>query len=122
MDTDKLYINAHGTGTPMNDKAETIAIKKALGEELARKALISSTKSMTGHMLGAAGAMEAVIAVLALNEGIVPPTIGLTEPDPECDLDYVPLTARRTELDAVLSTSLGFGGHNACLAFRKVEG
>lgn len=121
VDSDRIYINAHGTGTPMNDKAETIAIKRALGEERARKALISSTKSMTGHMLGAAGAMEAIVAVLALREGVVPPTIGLTEPDPECDLDYVPLKARRAELDLALSTSLGFGGHNACLAFKKAE-
>ena len=121
VDSDRIYINAHGTGTPMNDKAETIAIKKALGEERARKALISSTKSMTGHMLGAAGAMEAIVAVLALREGVVPPTIGLTEPDPECDLDYVPLKARRAELDLALSTSLGFGGHNACLAFKRAE-
>lgn len=121
-DTDKIYINAHGTGTPMNDKIETMAIKKALGEDRARKALISSTKSMTGHMLGAAGAVEAVISVLALNEGIVPPTIGLTEPDPECDLNYVPLKAKSAEIELALSTSLGFGGHNACLAFKKVKG
>ena len=118
--TEQIYINAHGTGTPLNDKAETLAIKKALGEDLARKALISSTKSMTGHMLGAAGAAEAVVSVLALQENIVPPTIGLTEPDPECDLDYVPLQARKAELKLALSSSLGFGGHNACLAFKKI--
>jgi 3-oxoacyl-[acyl-carrier-protein] synthase II len=121
VDSDRIYINAHGTGTPMNDKCETLAIKKALGEEKARKVVISSTKSMTGHMLGAAGALEAIVSVLALQEGIVPPTIGLTQPDPECDLDYTPLTARKMQLDMALSTSLGFGGHNACLAFKKAE-
>ena len=119
MDTDKVYYNAHGTGTPMNDKGETIAIKRALGEERARKILISSTKSMTGHMLGAAGAAEAVISVLALTEGIAPPTINLDVPDPECDLNYTPKVAQKADFDVVLSSSLGFGGHNACLAFRK---
>lgn len=114
----KIYINAHGTGTPLNDVTETCAIKKALGP-FAKDALVSSTKSMTGHMLGAAGAVEAVISVLALNSGIVPPTIGLTEPDPDCDLDYVPLTARKADIDLVISNSLGFGGHNASLAFKK---
>jgi 3-oxoacyl-[acyl-carrier-protein] synthase II len=122
VDTDKVYYNAHGTGTSMNDKIETLAIKKALGEERARRIAISSTKSMTGHMLGAAGAIEAVLSVLALTEGIAPPTIGLTQPDPECDLDYVPLVARKQEFDVALSTSLGFGGHNACLAFKKIGG
>lgn len=122
QDTDRIYYNAHGTGTPMNDKAETIAVKKALGEELARKTIISSTKSMTGHMLGAAGAAEAIISVLALRESIAPPTIGLTVPDPDCDLNYVPLTARNADFDLALSSSLGFGGHNACLAFNKIEG
>ncbi len=121
LETDRVYYNAHGTGTPMNDKAETIAVKRALGEERAKKVLISSTKSMTGHMLGAAGAAEAVVSVLALKEGIAPPTIGLTVPDPECDLDYVPLKAREAQFDAALSSSLGFGGHNACLAFKKAE-
>ena len=121
LDTDAIYVNAHGTGTPMNDKAETLAVKKAFGEERAKKLLISSTKSMTGHMLGAAGAAEAVISVLALREGVAPPTIGLTEPDPDCDLDYVPLKARKADFDAAVSSSLGFGGHNACLAFRKAE-
>lgn len=96
-----------------------MAIKRALGENLARRALISSTKSMTGHMLGAAGAFEAVISIMALNEGIVPPTIHLMEPDPECDLNYVPNAAQTAELDMALSVSLGFGGHNACLAFKK---
>ena len=122
MDTDRVYYNAHGTSTPMNDKIETIAVKKALGEERARRIAISSTKSMTGHMLGAAGAAEAVISILALTEGIAPPTIGLTEADPECDLDYVPLQARKAEFDLALSSSLGFGGHNACLAFKKIGG
>ena len=117
----RVYVNAHGTGTPLNDKAETLAVKKAMGEEEARRALISSTKSVTGHMLGAAGAVEAVASVLALREGLIPPTMGLNEPDPECDLDYVPNEARRAEVDLVLSNSLGFGGHNACLAFRKAE-
>ena len=117
----RVYVNAHGTGTPLNDKAETLAVKKAMGEEEARRALISSTKSVTGHMLGAAGAVEAVASVLALREGLIPPTVGLNEPDPECDLDYVPNQARQAEVDLVLSNSLGFGGHNACLAFRKAE-
>ena len=122
LDTDQVYINAHGTGTPLNDKAETIAIKKALGEKRARKVLISSTKSMTGHMFGAAGAAEAIASVLALQHQMVPPTIGLAQPDPECDLDYVPLEARKADIQAALSTSLGFGGHNACIAFRKIGG
>jgi len=114
-----LYINAHGTGTPPNDKTETLAIKKALGEEAARRALISSTKSMTGHMLGAAGAAELIASVLALNAGLVPPTIHLEEPDPECDLDYVPNTARSADVEMALSISLGFGGHNGVLAIRR---
>ena len=114
-----LYINAHGTGTQLNDKAETKAIKLALGPEEARRAHISSTKSMTGHMLGAAGAVELIVSALALEQGVIPPTIGLTCPDPECDLDYTPLEAVRTDLDVALSNSLGFGGHNACVALRK---
>ncbi len=117
---ESVYINAHGTGTPLNDKGETLAIKGALGEEEARKAVISSTKSMTGHMLGAAGAIEAIACLKALETGIIPPTINLLEPDPECDLDYVPNTAREKRIDIALSNSLGFGGHNACLAFRRV--
>lgn len=116
----RVYINAHGTSTPLNDKGETKAIKLALGEK-ANEVLISSTKSMTGHMLGAAGAVEAIAAILALREGIVPPTVGLKEPDPDCDLDYVPNQARRAELDLALSLSLGFGGHNACVAMKKAE-
>lgn len=117
---DTVYINAHGTGTPINDQIETAAIKKALGEEAAHKAYISSTKSMTGHMLGAAGAMEAMACLFALKEGTVPPTINLYEPDEACDLNYVPHTAVCADLTLALSNSLGFGGHNACLAFRKV--
>ncbi|MGN0962835.1 MAG: beta-ketoacyl-ACP synthase II [Clostridia bacterium] len=116
-----IYINAHGTGTPMNDSTETEAIKKALGEEEARKACISSTKSMTGHMLGAAGAIEAMACLLALDDGMAPPTIHLEEPDPQCDLYYVPHRAEKVDIDLALSNSLGFGGHNACLAFRKVR-
>ena len=116
---DMLYINAHGTSTPLNDKTETMAIKLAMGDETARKAKISSTKSMTGHMLSATGAVELIAATLALKEGIVPPTIGLTEADPECDLDYTPNVACKAELTMAISNSLGFGGHNACVALRK---
>lgn len=115
---DTLYINAHGTGTPLNDVGETAAFKLALGED-AYKAHISSTKGHTGHLLGAAGAVEAVASVLALKNGIVPPTIGLDEIDPECDLDYTPDVAVKADLTIAISDSLGFGGHNACIAFRK---
>lgn len=118
---DEIYINAHGTSTPMNDKTETKAIKLALGEEMARRAHISSTKSMTGHMLGAAGGVEAIATVLALKHGIIPPTIGYVEPDPECDLNYTPNQAVQAAVTLGISTSLGFGGHNGCLAFRKFE-
>lgn len=118
--TESVYINAHGTGTPLNDKAETVAIKQALGEEKARKALVSSTKSMTGHMLGAAGAIEAVACLKALETGIIPPTINLQCPDPACDLNYVPNTAVRAHIDLAVSNSLGFGGHNASLAFKRI--
>ncbi len=117
---DKVYINAHGTGTPMNDVLETLAIKLALGEEKAKDALISSTKSMTGHMLGAAGAIEAMACLMALKESIIPPTLNLNDPDEKCDLNYVPNKAVRSDITLALSNSLGFGGHNACLAFRKV--
>ena len=117
---DTVYVNAHGTGTPMNDSIETAAIKKALGEENARRAYVSSTKSMTGHMLGAAGAVEALACLFALNEGIVPPTINLNEQDEACDLNCVPNKAVKADITLALSNSLGFGGHNACLAFRKV--
>lgn len=116
-----IYINAHGTSTPLNDKTETLAIKTALGEELAYKAMISSTKSMTGHMLGAAGAVEAIAATKALEEGIIPPTIGYQEKDDDCDLDYVPNVARKEFADIALSTSLGFGGHNACIAIKPAR-
>ena len=115
-----VYINAHGTGTPLNDSAETKAIKSALGEEQARRAYISSTKSMTGHMLGAAGAIEAIACVKTLTTGVIAPTINLLEPDPECDLNYVPNKAVKADIQLAVSNSLGFGGHNACLAFRKV--
>ena len=118
--SETIYINAHGTGTPLNDAGETLANKKALGEAAARKALISSTKSMPGHMLGAAGAIEAVACLKALETGIVPPTINLLEPDEKCDLNYVPNKAVEAKLDIALSNSLGFGGHNASLAFRRV--
>ena len=120
-DTDEIYINAHGTSTPINDKTETKAIKLALGEAVARKAHISSTKSMTGHMLGAASGVEAIATVLALKNGVIPPTIGYAERDPECDLDYTPNRAVQAAVTLGLSTSLGFGGHNGCLAFRKFE-
>lgn len=119
-ESDRVYVNAHGTGTPMNDSGETTAIKTALGEEKAHEILISSTKSMTGHLLGAAGAIEAAVCLKVLENGIVPPTINLEEPDPACDLNYVPNKAVEAEIDLCLSNSLGFGGHNACLAFRKV--
>lgn len=118
---ESVYINAHGTGTPLNDSLETAAIKQALGEQEAHRALVSSTKSMTGHMLGAAGAIEALACLGVLAEGIVPPTINLREPDPACDLNYVPNEAVRRDIDLALSNSLGFGGHNACLAFRRAE-
>ena len=115
---DVLYINAHGTGTALNDVSETKAFKLALGDD-AYKAHISSTKSMTGHMLGAAGAVEALASLLALRDGIVPPTINLDEQDPECDLDYTPNKPVKADLTIAISDSLGFGGHNGCLAFRK---
>ena len=116
---DVIHVNAHGTGTPLNDKTETAAIKLAFGEEAASKALITSNKSMIGHSLGAAGGFEAIASVLALKNDIVPPTIGLDCPDTECDLDYVPHTARKANITIAFSNSLGFGGHNGCIAFRK---
>ena len=116
---DKVYINAHGTGTLMNDALETQAIKLALGEEKAKASFVSSTKSMTGHMLGAAGAIEALACIMALKENILPPTINLNEPDEKCDLNYIPNKSLNSDITLALSNSLGFGGHNACLAFRK---
>jgi 3-oxoacyl-[acyl-carrier-protein] synthase II len=116
---DTVYINAHGTGTPMNDLVETAAIKKALGEENAKKAYVSSTKSMTGHMLGAAGAIEALACLFALKEGVIPPTINLKEQDENCDLNCVPNTAVEADLTLALSNSLGFGGHNASIIVKK---
>ncbi|MCL1850257.1 MAG: beta-ketoacyl-ACP synthase II [Bacteroidetes bacterium] len=116
---DFIHINTHGTGTPLNDKTETAAIKIAFGIETASKALVTSNKSMTGHALGAAGGFEAIASALTLKNGIVPPTIGLDCPDPECDLDYVPHTARKANISIAFSNSLGFGGHNGCIALRK---
>jgi 3-oxoacyl-[acyl-carrier-protein] synthase II len=112
------YINAHGTSTKLNDKIETLSMKKAFGE-YARKVPVSSTKSMTGHLLGAAGGVEFVVCCLAIKDGVIPPTINYEHPDPECDLDYVPNIARKTDVSACMSNSLGFGGHNASLVVRK---
>jgi 3-oxoacyl-[acyl-carrier-protein] synthase II len=114
------YINAHGTSTPYNDKLETLAIKACFGEH-ARQLAISSTKSMTGHLLGGAGGLEAGISALAVHHQIVPPTINLENPDPECDLDYVPHTARPMPIQYALSNSFGFGGTNAALLFKRFE-
>lgn len=115
---DEIYVNAHGTGTHLNDAMETKALKEVFGER-AYDLHVSSTKSMTGHMMGATGAVEAIASVLALSEGVVPPTINYREKDEECDLNYTPNTAVQADLDVAISTSLGFGGHNACIAFRK---
>ncbi|HEX5950399.1 MAG TPA: beta-ketoacyl-ACP synthase II [Actinomycetota bacterium] len=114
------YVNAHGTSTPLNDAAETVAIKAALGEDVARGVAISSTKSMTGHMLGAAGAVEAATCALAIQRGAIPPTIHYRTPDPDCDLDYTPNEARELDVRLALSNSFGFGGQNATVAFRRV--
>ena len=116
---ENIYINAHGTSTPLNDKTETLAIKKVFGEK-SYSISISSTKSMTGHMLGAAGAAEAIASILAMKNSIIPPTIGLLEPDEECDLNYTPGVSKNKNIALALSISLGFGGHNACVAFKKV--
>ncbi|RKY31847.1 MAG: beta-ketoacyl-[acyl-carrier-protein] synthase II [Candidatus Omnitrophota bacterium] len=118
---DVVYINAHGTSTKLNDKVETIAIKKALGDH-AKEVMVSSTKSMTGHLLGAAGGVEFVACCLSIKDDVIPPTINYEFPDPECDLDYVPNTARQVKVEVALSNSLGFGGHNATLALKKFKG
>jgi 3-oxoacyl-[acyl-carrier-protein] synthase II len=115
------YINAHGTSTPYNDKFETLAIKHVFGDH-ARRLAVSSTKSMTGHLLGAAGGIEAIASLLALNHGILPPTVNYETPDPECDLDYVPNQARKQDVEIAISNAFGFGGTNATLAFRKYRG
>ena len=112
------YINAHGTSTPLNDKHETKAIKLALGDD-AYRVPISSSKSMTGHLLGSGGALEAAICIMAMRDGLVPPTINLNEPDPECNLDYTPNEARNREINVAMSNSFGFGGHNSVLVFSK---
>jgi len=114
------YINAHGTSTELNDKVETLAIKRTFKDH-AKKVPVSSTKSMTGHMIGAAGGVEAVISCLTIQHGVLPPTINYETPDPECDLDYVPNQARKVQVEAALSNSLGFGGHNATVLFRKLR-
>ena len=118
-DFSEIYFNAHGTSTPLNDKTETKALKNAFGDD-AYKIHVSSTKSMTGHLLGAAGAVEAIVAIDSLVNDIVPPTIGYKEQDPECDLNYTPYKAENADIDLAMSVSLGFGGHNACVAFKKV--
>jgi len=114
------YVNAHGTSTPLNDKAETQALKCAFGDH-ARKLAVSSTKSMTGHLLGAAGAIEAIAAALAIDRETLPPTINYETPDPDCDLDYVPNTARKARVDVAMSNNSGFGGHNAVIVMRRFQ-
>lgn len=118
-DSDEIYINAHGTSTPPNDKGETLAIKNALGDR-AYDIYISSTKSMTGHMLGATGGVEGIVAALAIRDGVIPPTIGYEEKDEDCDLNYVPNNAIKKSVDVAASSTFGFGGHNAVIAFRKI--
>ena len=119
---DVAYVNAHGTSTPAGDLAETLALKETFGDHAKNGLLVSSTKSMTGHLLGAAGSVEAAASILAMNHGIIPPTVNLDEPDPECDLDYIPNVARETEFDLFVSNSFGFGGHNATIVGRKYAG
>lgn len=119
--SDVQYINAHATSTPLGDRAETYAMKRAFGDH-AKKLVVSSTKSMTGHLLGAAGVVEAIFSLLAIRDGIVPPTINLHKPDPECDLDFVPNTARKMKVDVALSNSFGFGGTNGSVIFRRFTG
>lgn len=120
VNTERIYINAHGTSTKLNDELETKAVKQAFGEDLARKIVISSTKSMTGHLLGGAGAVEAIVSIMALKSGYIPPTIGYQVSDSVCDLDICPNQPRKYKADLALSNSLGFGGHNSCLAFKEV--
>jgi 3-oxoacyl-(acyl-carrier-protein) synthase len=114
------YINAHGTGTPLNDRVETLAIKNVFGPA-AYELAVSSTKSMTGHMMGAAGALESLVCALAIRDNCIPPTINLEEPDPDCDLDYVPHEARATRVDVAMSNSIGLGGHNSCVILKRLE-
>jgi 3-oxoacyl-[acyl-carrier-protein] synthase II len=116
------YINAHGTSTPLGDASETVVIKLALGEETARRTPVSSTKGATGHCLGAAGALEAIFCTLAVDDGVLPPTINYETPDPDCDLDFIPNEARDDDVRIAVSNSFGFGGHNACLVLRRFEG
>jgi 3-oxoacyl-[acyl-carrier-protein] synthase II len=118
--SDVQYINAHGTSTPHNDRLETLAIKRCFGDH-AHRVAISSTKSMTGHLLGAAGGLEAGITVLAIERGVIPPTINLEHPDPDCDLDYVPGKSRQADITYALSNSFGFGGTNAALLFKRYQ-
>jgi 3-oxoacyl-[acyl-carrier-protein] synthase II len=119
--SDLHYVNAHATSTPLGDRAETIAMKRAFGDH-AKKLAVSSTKSMTGHLLGAAGVAEAIFSILAIRDGVAPPTINYDTPDPDCDLDYVPNTARKMKIDVALSNSFGFGGTNGTIIFRRFAG
>ena len=114
------YINAHGTSTRLGDRAETLAIKSVFGEDHARKIAISSSKSMMGHLLGAAGSVESAVCALAIHHGVIPPTINYDTPDPDCDLDYVPNTAREAKVSTCMNNSFGFGGHNATIILRAV--
>jgi 3-oxoacyl-[acyl-carrier-protein] synthase II len=119
--SDVQYVNAHATSTPAGDKAETLAMKRAFGDHASRLA-VSSTKSMTGHLLGAAGVVEAIFSILAIRDQVAPPTINYRTPDPDCDLDFVPNTARQMKIDIVLSNSFGFGGTNGSVIFRRFSG